>query len=102
MRIFFFNRFFFPDSSATSQIASGLAFALASEGYEVHAIASRSAQALPDIEVVNGVTIHRTGHSTKTASMAVKAIDYARYYFGAKSIARRLLRAGDMAIVKTD
>ena len=35
MKLIFLNRFFYPDHSATSQILSDLAFALAERGHEV-------------------------------------------------------------------
>ena len=38
MKLIFINRFFYPDLSATSQLLSDLAFALASEGAPVHVI----------------------------------------------------------------
>src|SRR5204863_141914 len=40
-RVVFVNRYFHPDHSATSQMASDLAFHLASRGWEVEAITSR-------------------------------------------------------------
>ena len=40
-KIVFINRFFHPDYSATSQMLSDLAFALAADGFDVHVITSR-------------------------------------------------------------
>src|SRR6185437_3507277 len=40
-RIFFLNRFFYPDQSATSQMLSDLAFDLAAHDYDVHVFTSR-------------------------------------------------------------
>ncbi len=40
-KLVFVNRFFFPDHSATSQMLSDLAFALAAEGFDVHVVTSR-------------------------------------------------------------
>ena len=40
MRLIFINRYFAPDRSATSQLASDLAFALSAQ-YQVEAITSR-------------------------------------------------------------
>ena len=41
MKIIFINRFFYPDHSATSQMLSDLAFALAACGHTVQVITSR-------------------------------------------------------------
>jgi hypothetical protein len=41
VRLIFLNRFFFPDHSATSQMLTDLAFALAAGGHEVHVTTSR-------------------------------------------------------------
>ena len=54
MRVFFFNRFFHPDTSATSQIVSDLAFHLARHNHEVHAITSRTLSDQPRDETVDG------------------------------------------------
>jgi hypothetical protein len=35
-RLIFVNRFFYLDSSATNQISSGLAFAMAERSFDVH------------------------------------------------------------------
>ena len=40
-RIIFVNRFFYPDHSATSELLSDLAFALAQRGFRVTVITSR-------------------------------------------------------------
>ncbi len=40
-RIFFINRFFFPDHSATSQMVSDLAFHLAHRGHDIQVITSQ-------------------------------------------------------------
>lgn len=103
MKVFFFNRFFHPDTSATSQIVSDLAFHLAASGYEVHAVTSRSAPGLPEREEVRGVTVHRIAPaSTGPHSLFARAIAYMRYYRGARAAARVLLVPGDVAVVKTD
>src|SRR5215471_19630247 len=63
-RIFFINRFFFPDHSATSQMVSDLAFHLASCGHDIQVITSQqlyedARASLPQHEVVEGVRIYR-------------------------------------------
>ena len=63
-RLFFLNRYFFPDHSATSQILSQLAFHLTESGHDVHVITSRQlyndpTARLPAEETDRGVKIHR-------------------------------------------
>jgi glycosyltransferase involved in cell wall biosynthesis len=88
-RVAFVNRYFHPDHSATSQIASDLAFHLASRGHEVVAITSRQRYddpraRLPRREVANGVHIVRVW-STRfgRAGLPGRAIDYLTFYVSA-------------------
>lgn len=85
----FVNRYFHPDHSATSQIASDLAFHLASRGWEVSAITSRQryddAKArLTPHDLANGVRITRVW-STRfgRAGLLGRAIDYVTFYMSA-------------------
>ena len=57
MKIVFFNRFFFPDPSATSQILSDLAFHLAAEGANVHVVTSQVSGATAALENIRGVKL---------------------------------------------
>ncbi len=95
MRVVLVNRYFQPDHSATSQIASDLAAHLAARGWEVAAITSRQryddAQArLPPRETWKGVTIHRVWSTRFGRSGLVgRAIDYLTFYAGAFFAMRR-------------
>lgn len=88
MRVVFVNRYFHPDHSATSQIASDLAFHLASRGWNVAAITSRQryddANARLQSETANGVHIERVW-STRfgRAGLFGRAIDYLTFYASA-------------------
>jgi colanic acid biosynthesis glycosyl transferase WcaI len=89
VRVVLVNRYFQPDHSATSQIASDLAAHLASRGFDVAAITSRQryddARAqLPARESWNGVAIRRVW-STRfgRAGLAGRAIDYLTFYASA-------------------
>ena len=107
-RVFFVNRFFWPDISATSQILSDVAFALAHDGVPVEIVTSRLAYGNPDLrypadEEREGVRIHRvatTGFGR--AGLAGRAIDYLSFYVSALVKAALLLRKGDVLVVKTD
>src|SRR5687768_6733275 len=88
-RVVFVNRYFHPDHSATSQIASDLAFHLASRGWEVAAITSRQryddARArLASADTTNGVHIRRVW-STRfgRAGLIGRAVDYVTFYASA-------------------
>ena len=103
----FVNRFFWPDLSATSQMLSDLAFALAEQGMDVHVITSRltyegDGSRLPQHEVHRGVTIYRVWTSGfGRANLIGRAVDYAGFYVSALLSAIRVARGGWL-IVKTD
>jgi glycosyltransferase involved in cell wall biosynthesis len=102
MRIFIFNRVFFPDSSATSQLATDLALYLANR-FPVHAISSTAANGLSTQISANGITIHQVSRSAgKNHGLATRALGYANYYAGARRAASKLLEPGDVALVMTD
>src|SRR5215469_3274630 len=101
-RLFILNRYFAPDESATSRMASSLAFALAERSWDVHAVACRqlyeSSQSRPaNREKMRGVTIHRIWTSSFGRRHLVgRAIDYASYYMSAFVWLLRHARRGDL------
>lgn len=109
MTLIFVNRFFYPDHSATSQMLSDLAFALAAErSHAVTVVTSRQRydapqDALPPQETVDGVTIHRVWTSRfGRDNLALRAVDYLTFYLSAAIVVWRLARRGDVVIAKTD
>lgn len=107
MRLLLVNRFFHPDESATSQLLSDLGFALAEAGHEVIAICSRQSYANPSLlyspsETVLGVHIMRVGTTRFGRSGAGRLLDYLSFLFGALWTVFRMLRPGDVLVVKTD
>jgi glycosyltransferase involved in cell wall biosynthesis len=107
-RVFFVNRYFFPDESATSQLLSDLAFYLALNGYEVHIVCSRqlydSAEArLPALETIRGAIVHRVW-TTRFGRRRLlgRALDYATFYVTCAAALFRLLRRFDIVVAKTD
>jgi colanic acid biosynthesis glycosyl transferase WcaI len=88
-RLFFLNRYFFPDHSATSQILSQLAFHLAESGYDVHVVTSRQlyddpAAHLPVEETSRGVKIHRlAGTRLGRSGLLGRSADYLSFYVSA-------------------
>ncbi|MCC7463803.1 MAG: glycosyltransferase family 4 protein [Gammaproteobacteria bacterium] len=108
MRVVFVNRYFRPDHSATSQIASDLAFALAARGVEVLAITSRQryddpGAGLPVSETVESVQILRVRTPTfGRGNLVGRALDYAGFYLGAMMRVLRSVRRGDVVVAMTD
>lgn len=108
VKLIFLNRYFHPDISATSQMLSDLAFALAADGTEVHVITSRQryddpAANLPAKELLRGVAVHRV-RTTRfgRAQLAGRALDYVSFYLSASSMLAGLARARDVVVAKTD
>lgn len=106
-RVVFVNRYFFPDHSATSQMAGDLAFFLAERGWAVEVITSRqryddAAAELAALEVVNKVTIRRVATTRfGRASLPGRAVDYATFYLSAL-LALRPVGRGAVVVALTD
>ena len=100
-RIWFVNRFFWPDHSATSQIVSDLAFHLAKAGRRVEVIASRGLYddpevTLPQHERRNGELIYRVADPNfGRRSLAGRSVDYLSLYRG---FAAALWRMADFGL----
>ena len=102
VKVIFFNRFFFPDSSATSQMLSDLAFELA-KTLDVHVVTSRVPGGMGTVEKVQGVTIHRVANAASGPhGLARRAIDYIQFFLGARRALRELASTGDIVVAKTD
>ena len=107
-RLIFLNRYFYPDHSATSQMLSDLAFALAAEGDKVAVITSRQRYDAPEVrlparETLQGVEVLRVWTSRfGRHALGGRAIDYLTFYLSAAWRLWRLARAGDIVIAKTD
>ena len=106
-RVHICNRFYFPDNSATAQIAADLGRDLAARGWTVIAHASRHPYAegpvLPLRQQIDGVDIRRlrTTNLGRHSGWG-RAVDYFSYHI---AIFVRLvisLRGGDIVICKTD
>ena len=107
MRVTFVNRFYAPDHSATSQMLTDLAVALAAHGMEVHVVTSRLRYDSPGLlrprEILHGVSVHRVRTSAFGRSkLAGRAIDYASFYLAAGVQLLAILRQGDVVVALTD
>jgi glycosyltransferase involved in cell wall biosynthesis len=108
MRVFFINRYFDPDQSATSRMTSSLAFALASAGWTVHVITGRQLYNnpkanLPALATTQGVVIHRVlGFRFGRTQLLGRLFDYLSFYTSASWHLWRLAARGDVVIAGTD
>lgn len=108
-KLIFVNRYFHPDHSATSQMLSDLAFALAERGeFAVHVVTSRqrygdAAADLPAKETVRGVTVHRVWTSRfGRRNLRGRAMDYASFYCSAAGVLWKLADRRSIVVAKTD
>src|SRR5215467_13719348 len=107
-RLFFLNRYFFPDHSATSQMLSQLAFHLAESGHGVHVITSRQlyddpAALLPAEEENRGVKIHRVASTQLGRSgLPGRSLDYLSFYKSAWRFLIATTNQDDVLVTMTD
>ncbi|MEQ1578521.1 MAG: glycosyltransferase family 4 protein [Hyphomicrobium sp.] len=109
VKLIFVNRYFYPDHSATSQMLSDLAFALAAgEDMRVSVVTSRQrydapGERLPARESIDFVTVRRVWTSRfGRHNLAGRAIDYATFYVASAWAIWRLAQRGDVIVAKTD
>lgn len=102
------NRYFFPDHSATSQLATDLAVDLAADGFEVTAITSRQRYDDPlarlALEQVHAqVRIRRVGTTRfGRKNLIGRALDYLSFFLAASFALWREARRGAVVIAMTD
>ncbi|QEN85687.1 glycosyltransferase family 4 protein [Labrys sp. KNU-23] len=107
-RVFLVNRYFHPDRSATSQIASDLAAFLAEQGWDVIALTGAGrydepARRLDPDAALPGVSIHRVGPVVEAGSSLLRRAGVAVAVHASLAWALwRRARAGDIVVVKTD
>ena len=107
-RVFFINRFFYPDQSATSQMLSDVAEHLAATGWSVHIITSRMSFSDASVWLDKETTwqsVNITRVSTTRfgrASVVGRLFDYLSFYFSSFFKVLVLVRKGDIVVVKTD
>jgi glycosyltransferase involved in cell wall biosynthesis len=108
VRVIFINRYFHPDLSATSEMLSGLVFALSKRGVPVTVITSRLRYEdgknlyLPT-EAIDGLKVRRVWTSRLGRTLTLgRTIDYLSFLFAAAWELWRLTRPGDIIVAKTD
>jgi colanic acid biosynthesis glycosyl transferase WcaI len=108
VKLVFFNRYYWPDRSATSQLLTDLATALAADGHEVVVVAGDreqdpAAARLPKRARDRGVEIRRLRTTALGRTRLVgRAVDYFFFYAAARWFALWHVRRGDVVIAKTD
>lgn len=106
MKLVFFNRYYWPDRSATSQLLTDLATALAARGHEVLVVTgNRRADGirLPPHEHDRGVEIRRLrGSALGRTRLPGRALDYLLFYLGALLFVLGRVRRGAVVVAKTD
>lgn len=103
-RLIFVNRFYWPDETATGQLLTDLAEALAARGHAVTVVASHPGRPdLPCDEVRCGVRVVRVRSSRGTSTgLTGKATDFATFLCGAMWRLLRITRRGDVIVAMTD
>ena len=81
MRILLVNQFFWPDSSATSQMLTDLARGLAERGHEVYAISADGGYNLASKDAAPAVRICRVKTSRFSRGRVGRVVSYLSFYF---------------------
>jgi glycosyltransferase involved in cell wall biosynthesis len=104
MRVWFINRFYWPDEPATAQMLGDLAEALAARGWPVSVIASHPGDPqTPAEEIRHGVRIYRRrGPRRGRTGVGGKLADYLCFLLGAGWQSLRSVRRGDVVVAMTD
>ncbi len=107
-RTFFFNRYVYPDHSATSQLLTDLAWHLAGQGAAVTLVGSRqryddAGSNLSASEHIRGVDIIRVdGSQFGRNSLGGRLLDYLSYLLGAVRVLSKQVKPGDTVVLMTD
>ncbi len=80
MKILLLNQFFWPDSSATSQLLTDLARELEARGHEVHAVCADRRYALKDSGAAPPVKIHRVKSLPFVRGPLGRVLSYASFF----------------------
>jgi colanic acid biosynthesis glycosyl transferase WcaI len=107
-RVFFLNRYFYPDHSASSQLLTDLAFHLTTAGRQLYVITSQQlyddpASRLPAAETIKGIQVIRVPTTQFGRNVLLgRGFDYFSFYASAWRALRKLLRSGDIVVAMTD
>jgi glycosyltransferase involved in cell wall biosynthesis len=103
-RIFFVNRFYWPDEPATAQLLTDLAEELAEAGHAVTVVTGQSrATRRPTLEAHRGVDIIRVPSGTLDRRDTLqRTIDFFKFARGARQALTHEARPGDTVVMMTD
>jgi len=103
-RLFFVNRFYWPDEPATAQLLTDLAEALAARGHNVTVITSHPREpGCPGVERHNGVEILRIRSSRLgRRNLAGRIVDFLSFSAGALRLLSAQVKTGDFVVLMTD
>lgn len=107
-KLIFVNRYYSPDRSATSQLLTELAEALAQSGAYVAVVTSRqlydtATAHLPPAELCNGVEVFRVWTTTfGRSSLSGRSLDYVTFYLSSFFLLLRMAHRDDYIIAETD
>lgn len=107
-RLYFVNRYFHPDLSATAQMLTDAAVHLAAQGRQVSVITSRmsyedASVTFPARETISGVAVVRVATTRfGRASLAGRFVDYCSFYVTVFFHLLGVLRRNDVVVAKTD
>jgi colanic acid biosynthesis glycosyl transferase WcaI len=103
-RLFFVNRFYWPDEPATAQLLTDLAEALAARGHAVTVITSHPREpGCPVLEKHNGVEILRIrGSRLGHRNLVGRLIDFLSFSAGALRMLSARVKTGDSVVLMTD
>ena len=106
-KIYFVNRFFYPDISATSQILTDLLKALSADTNELSVITSNqiyddSKANLKSFEIYNNIVIHRIFSTQYGRASFGRAIDYISFYISLLVFLFNKVGKNDLVVAKTD
>jgi len=103
-RLFFVNRFYWPDEPATAQLLTDLAEALAITGHAVTVVCSHPREpGCPAIETRKGVEVLRIrGSRIGRSNLLGRVVDFLSFSIGALRLLSGQVKAGDTVVVMTD
>jgi glycosyltransferase involved in cell wall biosynthesis len=107
LTLWFINRFFYPDESATSQLLLDLTQGLSGE-YSISVVCSThsltaAAKTLPRKEQLGRISIHRLGGTRwGNSSLLGKAVDLLTFQLAVLWFVLRKVHSGDLVVLKTD
>lgn len=108
MKVVFVNRYFDPDTSATSQLLSDLAYRLAGRGVAIRILTSRQLYEDPRAQLaaresVGGLEVQRLWTTRFGRSQLLgRAVDYATFYLAVAWALALRTRRGDIIVAMTD